>query len=189
MKAILGAAWVDASWGSARRLKSLLQQSASSTDGDDDSLSLHQPQAKQVAYESKSGVIVDTIKEMQKKAEEELSALRKKEMTAVHEFKMLEQGLSNEITHSKEALGAASAAKAQAAEDQAKAEGDLVEVTKTKGADESYSKELRGECETTATEWEARQKSAQGEMGALAKAKEILSEGVKALVQVKSQHR
>jgi len=132
---------------------------------------------------------VDTIKEMQKKAEEELSALRKKEMTAVHEFKMLEQGLSNEITHSKEALGAASAAKAQAAEDQAKAEGDLVEVTKTKGADESYSKELRGECETTATEWEARQKSAKGEMAALDKAKEILSEGVKALVQVKSEHR
>jgi chromosome segregation ATPase len=185
MQTILSAAWVEVS--SAKKLQSLLQQSESSTD--DESLSLHQPQAKQVAYESKSGVIVDMIKEMQGKAEEELSALRKKEMTATHEFKMLEQGLTAEITHSKEALGAASAAKAQAGEDQAKAEGDLVSVTKTKGADEAYSKELRGECETTATEWEARQKSAQGEMGALAKAKEILSEGVKALVQVKSQHR
>jgi len=78
MKAILGAAWVDASWGSTRKLKSLLQQSASASDGDDLSLSLHQPQAKQVAYESKSGVIVDAIKEMQKKAEDELSELRKK---------------------------------------------------------------------------------------------------------------
>jgi len=48
MSAILNAAWVDAS--SARKLKSLLQQS--STEGDDLSLSLHQPQAKQVAYES-----------------------------------------------------------------------------------------------------------------------------------------
>merc|ERR1719261_1700905 len=111
-------------------------------------------------------------------------------MTASHEFKMLEQSLNNEITHSKESLSAASAAKAQAAEDQAKAEGDLVEVTKTKSADQSYSNELRGECEAKATEWEARQKSAKGEMGALAKAKEILAEGVKALVQVKSRtHR
>merc|ERR1719160_385543 len=151
MQTILSAAWVEA--GSARRLQSLLQQSDSA--GDDESLSLHQPQAKQVAYESKSGVIVEAIKEMQKKAEEELSALRKKEMTASHEFKMLEQGLNNEITHSKEALGAASSAKAQAGEDQAKAEGDLVEVTKTKAADQAYSGELRGDCESTATEWEA----------------------------------
>jgi len=186
MSAILSAAWVDVS--SAKKLQSLLQQSDSSTD--DLSLSLHQPQAKQVAYESKSGVIVDMIKEMQKKAETELSALRKKEMTASHEFKMLEQGLNNEITHSKESLAAASATKAQAGEDQGKAEGDLVQVTKTKGADQSYSNELRGECEAKATEWEARQKSAKGELGALAKAKEILASGVKALVQVKSKtHR
>jgi len=188
MSTILAAAWVDVS--SAKKLKSLLQQSSSSESNDDLSLSLHQPQAKQVAYESKSGVIVDMIKEMQKKAETELSELRKKEMTATHEFKMLEQGLTNEITHSKEALSAATSAKAQAGEDQAKAEGDLVEVTKTKSADQSYSNELRGECEAKATEWEARQKSAKGEMGALAKAKEILASGVKALVQVKSQtHR
>merc|ERR1719359_1143955 len=111
MSAILSAAWVDVS--SAKKLKSLLQQSASSND--DLSLSLHQPQAKQVAYESKSGVIVDMIKDMQKKAETELSDLRKNEMAANHEFKMLEQALSNEITHSKEALGAAGKTKAQAA--------------------------------------------------------------------------
>jgi chromosome segregation ATPase len=187
MKTILAAAWVDAS--SSRRLKSLLQQSASSSDADDLSLSLHQPQAKQVAYESKSGVIVDAIKEMQKKAEGELSSIRKTEMTAAHEFKMLEQALTNEITLSKESLGAAAKTKAQAAEDQAKAEGDLVEVTKTKASDQEYQNTLRGECETKATEWEARQKSAKGEMGALDKAKTILADGVKALVQVKAKTR
>jgi len=188
MSVILSASWVEVS--SAKKLKSLLQQSTGSESNDDLTLSLHQPQAKQVAYESKSGVIVDMIKDMQKKAETELSELRKKEMTAAHEFKMLEQGLTNEITHSKEALSAATSAKAQAGEDQAKAEGDLVEVTKTKSADQAYSNELRGECEAKATEWEARQKSAKGEMGALAKAKEILASGVKALVQVKTQtHR
>jgi chromosome segregation ATPase len=188
MKTILSAAWVEAS--SARKLKSLLQQASTSADGDDLSLSLHQPQAKQVAYESKSGVIVDAIKEMQKKAEGELSSLRKTEMSAAHEFKMLEQALKSEITHSQESLGAASKTKAQAAEDQAKAEGDLVEVTKTKASDQEYQNTLRGECEAKATEWEARQKSAKGEMGALDKAKTILADGVKAFVQVKAKvHR
>merc|ERR1719331_2297136 len=100
---------------------------------------------------------------------------------------MLEQALKSEITHSQESLGAASKTKAQAAEDQAKAEGDLVEVTKTKASDQEYQNTLRGECETKATEWEARQKSAQGEMAALDKAKAILADGVKALVQVKSK--
>merc|ERR1719473_1762839 len=184
MKTILSAAWVEVS--SAKKLQSLLQQSESSTD--DESLSLHQPQAKQVAYESKSGVIVDMIKEMQGKAEEELSALRKKEMTAAHEFKMLEQGLSNEITHAKESLGSATATKAQAGEDQSKAEGELVNVQKTKAADADYAKTLRTDCETKANEWEAKEKSAKEEMGALVKAKGILADGVKAMfVEIKSQ--
>merc|ERR1719160_1611989 len=63
---------------STRKLKSFLQQT--NTESDNDDLSLHQPQAKQVAYESKSGGIIQTVKDMQAKAEGELSDLRKKEM-------------------------------------------------------------------------------------------------------------
>merc|ERR1719316_2082000 len=187
VSSILGAAWIDAS--SARKLRSFIQQSQSQGDASEDDLSLHQPQAKAVAYESKSGVIVDMIKDMQSKAEAELSELRKKEMGQAHEFKMLEQSLKSEITHSKEKLSAASKAKSAAAEAQAKAEGDLEETTKVKAADESYLSELQMDCQTKAMEWEARQKSAKDEMGALDKAKEILAEGVKALVQVKSKVR
>merc|ERR1719473_978365 len=186
MQTILQAAWVEVS--SAKKLQSLLQKSESSTD--DESLSLHQPQAKQVAYESKSGVIVDMIKEMQGKVEAELSALRKKEMEEVHSFKMIEQNLLSEIANSKEKLAADTAAKSAAAEVQSKAEGELVEVEKTKAADEDYAKTLRTDCETKANEWEAKEKSAKEEMGALAKAKQILADGVKAFVQIKSRvHR
>merc|ERR1719217_488484 len=186
VSSILGAAWIDAS--SAHRLRSFIQQSQSETSDDD--LSLHQPQAKVVAYESKSGAIVDMIKDMQAKAEAELSELRKKEMGQAHEFKMLEQSLKSEITHSKEKLGDASSLKSAAAEAQGKAEGDLAETEKVKAADESYLSELQMDCQTKAMEWEARQKSAKDEMGALDKAKEILDSGVKALVQVKSKtHR
>merc|ERR1719333_777095 len=184
VSSIIGAAWIDAS--SARKLRSFIQQSQSQGDASEDDLSLHQPQAKVVAYESKSGAIVDMIKDMQSKAEAELSELRKKEMGQAHEFKMLEGSLSSEITHSKEKLGAASSAKSAAAEAQGKAEGDLAETEKVKAADESYLSELQMDCQTKAMEWEARQKSAKDEMGALDKAKEILAEGVKALVQVKT---
>merc|ERR1719316_2617485 len=78
LKNIIEAEWVDV--GSKRKLKSFLQAAAQAKEDEDDDLSLTQPQAKQVAYESSSGGIVKTIEEMQGKAEDTLSDLRKKEM-------------------------------------------------------------------------------------------------------------
>merc|ERR1719274_322863 len=114
MSSIVAAIAIDTD--STRKLKSFLQQS--SADSDNDDLTLKQPQAKQVAYESKSGGIIQTVKDMQAKAEAELSDLRKKEMADAHEFKMLESSLSGEVAHSKEKLGAATKAKAAAEETQ-----------------------------------------------------------------------
>merc|ERR1719230_832920 len=99
---------------STRKLKSFIQ--TANSDSDENDLSLHQPQAKQVAYESKSGGIIEAVKEMQAKAEAELSDLRKAEMADAHEFKMLEQSLSGEISHNKNKLSDATKAKAGAEE-------------------------------------------------------------------------
>jgi len=152
-------------------------------------LSLTQPQAKQVAYESSSGGIVKTVEEMQGKAEDTLSALRKKEMGDAQSFAMLEQGLKDEISHGEEKLSTAT--KGKAANEQAKedASGKLVETQKSKAADEEYASTLKTECETKASEWEARQKSAADEMAAVEKAKQILVDGVKAFVQVSTKTR
>merc|ERR1719217_1950346 len=60
--ALTGAAGIDAE--SSRKLKSFIQQTEAQSDSSNDDLSLHQPQAKAVAYESKSGAILDMIKEM-----------------------------------------------------------------------------------------------------------------------------
>jgi hypothetical protein len=179
LSSIIGAVSIDTE--SSRRLKSFVQQNTAETDNDD--LSLHQPQAKQVAYESKSGGIVQTVKDMQAKAEGELSDLRKKEMTSAHEFKMLESSLQSEISHTSDKLATAKKTKAMAQESQATAEGDLAETTKTKAADEDYSENLKTECELAAKEWAARQASAKEEMAAIDKAKEILVSGVVAFVQ------
>merc|ERR1719453_401486 len=138
MKNVLAAIAIDTE--SSRKLKSFIQQSTS--DSEDNELSLHQPQAKQVAYESKSGGIIQAVKEMQAKAEAELSDLRKKEMADAHEFKMLEQSLSGEISHSEEKLSSAKKAKAGAEETLASSEEELVATKKTKAADEEYSSNL-----------------------------------------------
>merc|ERR1719393_1195732 len=187
LSGIIGAVNIDLE--SSRKLKSFLQQGSADTDDLSLRSALAQPQAKMVAYESKSGGIIQTVKDMQAKAEEELSALRKKEMGEAHEFKVLEQGLTGEIEHGKEKLSAATKAKAAAEEAQSKAEGDLAETTKTKAADEEYSGTLKTECETAAHEWAERQKSAKEEMAAIEKAKEILETGVTALSQVSTKHK
>merc|ERR1740138_2007318 len=143
LTSIVGAISIDTE--SSRKLKSFLQQTNAESDSDD--LTLKQPQAKMVAYESKTGGIVATVKDMQAKAEAELSALRKKEMADAHEFKMLESNLESEISHNAEKTSSATKAKASAEESQATAEGDLAETTKTKAADEEYSATLKTECE------------------------------------------
>jgi len=183
MSTVLAAIAIDTD--STRKLKSFLQQSTA--DSEDNELTLRQPQAKQVAYESKSGGIIQTVKDMGAKAEGELSDLRKKEMADAHEFKMLEQSLSNEISHSKGKLSEATKAKAAAEETLASSEGDLVATKKTKAADEEYSTNLKTECETAASEWAERQESAKAEMAAIDKASEILASGVTALVQMNTK--
>merc|ERR1740127_198278 len=187
LKNIIDAEWVDVA--SRRKVKSFLQATAQAKEDEDDDLSLDQPQAKQVAYESSSGGIVKTIEEMQGKAEDTLSDLRKKEMGDAQEFAMLEQGLQGEISHGEEKLSTAT--KGKAANEQAKEEasGKLVETEKSKAADEEYASTLKTECESKASEWEARQKSAAEEMGAIEKAKTILVDGVTAFAQVSSKTR
>jgi chromosome segregation ATPase len=192
LNTIVESQWLDIS--SKRRLQSFIQ--AHSGEDDDDSFGgrfenkHRQPQAKMVAYESSSGGILKTIQEMQGKAEDTLSELRKKEMSDEHAYENIDNTLSNEVSHAQEKLSTAKSSKAANEEAQAAAEGELVETKKSKAADEEYASTLKGECEAKASEWAARLKSAAEEMAAIDKAKEILVSGVKAFVQVSARtHR
>merc|ERR1719207_337442 len=187
LKNIIEAEWVDVS--SKRKLKSFLQATATAKEDADDDLSFTQPQAKQVAYESSSGGIVKTVEEMQGKAEDTLSDHRKKEMGDAQSFNMLEAGLKDEISHGGEKLSTAKSSKGANEQAAAEASTKLVETEKAKAADEEYAGTLKTECESKAAEWEARQKSATEEMGAIEKAKDILVSGVKAFVQTKTRTR
>merc|ERR1719388_117433 len=185
---IIESQWVGA--GTRKTLKSFPPSLSSAKEAEEDDLSLDQPQAKQVAYESSSGGIIQTVEEMQGKAEDTLSELRKKEMTEAQEFQMLEGGLKNEISHAKEKLSSNTKLKASATQAAEEASGELTETEKTKAADEDYMTTLKQECQAKAVEYEETMKSGKAEVTAIEKASTILSEGVTAFVEVKSRtHR
>merc|ERR1719443_1917564 len=177
---------VEASWVTTHQkavLQSLLQ--TKEDDGDED-LDL-QPQATVVAYESQSSGILDTIADMQGKAEESLSSTRKDEMEAAHAFALVKQGLEDEIKVAKKQLSEATLTRSTTTEELHEAETALTETKETLAADEKYLEELKQACTTKATEWAARQKQAGEETAAIEKAKDILSEGVKVFLQTSSR--
>merc|ERR1719335_1860417 len=89
-----------------------------------------------------------------------------------HNYNMIAQSLNDAISLLKEKLSDAKSSKAE-----------LTETEKSKAADETYVATLTQDCSATHLQWEERQASAKGEMAAIDKAKEILSEGVKVFVQ------
>jgi chromosome segregation ATPase len=164
-------------------VQSLLQSSTS--DGDED-LSL-QPQASAAAYSSQGGGILDTIKDMKEKAESTLSDARADEMKAAHAFALLKQSLETELSTMKKRMSEATAEKSGLEDSKASAEEELVTTKKVLADDEKYLEELKQSCSMKAAEWETRQKDAAEEMAAIAKAKEVLVDGVKVFLQVSTK--
>merc|ERR1719238_2223180 len=168
-------------------LQSLLQANAGDSDED---LSLSaQPQGTTVNYDSASGGILDTLADMQSKAEESLSSTRKDEMEAAHAFAMLKQGLEDGIKVSKKQLSEATQTRSTTEEELHSAEASLKETSETLAADTKYLAELKQSCSAKASEWAARQKQAGEETAAIEKAKEVLSDGVKVLLQTSMKVR
>merc|ERR1719271_1141332 len=149
---IIESQWVGA--GTRKTLRSFLQSTAQAKQEAEDDLTFDQPQAKQVAYESSSGGIIQTVEEMQGKAEDTLSELRKKEMEETNAFEMLKGGLEGELNHDKEKLSANTKLKAEATQAAEEAQGELTETSKTKAADEAYVETMKTECQAKAVEYE-----------------------------------
>merc|ERR1719326_1781524 len=184
LKQIVEASWVNAHQKAV--LQSLLQVGADDSDSDSD-LSL-QPQATVTAYASQSTGILDTLADMQEKAEESLSSTRKDEMEAAHAYALLKQGLEDGIAVAKKQLGESTLTRSTTEEELHSAEASLSETQEDLAADTKYLEELKQSCTMKATEWANRQKQAGEETAAIVKAKEVLSEGVKVFLQT-STHR
>merc|ERR1719269_64284 len=177
---------IEANWVSKHdkaAVQALLQAGSSDTDED---LSLN-PQAATSNYDSHGGGILDTLTDMKTKAESTLSDARTAEMKAQHSFEMLKQSLEMELGTMEKRMSQATTEKSGLEEVKASAEEELATTKKTLADDEKYLEELTQSCSMKAKEWATRQKDAAGELGAIAKAKEVLESGVKVFLQVSSK--
>jgi len=175
------------STGTRRQIEGLLQ--TGNMESNEFSFRHGQPQAKQVAYESKSGGIVEKIEEMKEEAEETLTGARAEETKAAQDFDMLEQSLNNGITVANDKISTAKSASGLTTEELNKAKEDLGTTESSKAADEKALAELKHDCENAAAAWAERQESARAEMAAINKAIEVLSEGVRVLLQTGSKSK
>merc|ERR1719387_3322859 len=170
LEKVIDAAWVDKA--PAKALKGFLQEQESSGESDDLSLS-----HKSTSESGES--ILETLEEMKEKAEETLSGVRMTEMKAGHNAQLMLQSLTDALELAKQKVSDAKSLKATLAETSGKAKGEMELTQKGKMADMTFLSTLKTECETAASEFEAKVASSKGEMAAIEKAKSILSEGVK----------
>merc|ERR1719258_883298 len=183
MKTIIEASWISEQ--DKAKVQSLMQ----TEDPDDDLTLTQQPQATTSAYEGHGGGILDTLTDLKDKAEVSLSKARKAEMEANHAYEMLKQSIEMELSTMQKRMAAATNERSSTEETMHAATEELEETKKSKAADEAYLTDLKMDCAAKSKEWSERQKSVDEELAAIAKAKEILSDGVKVFLQVKRSTR
>merc|ERR1719364_687080 len=131
--------------------------------------------------------ILDTLKEMEDKAEASLTEVRKGEAEAQMNGALLKQGLENEIKSMKQEKDESTSKSASTAAALAQAEKDLAVEKKGLAEDEKYLRDLKRDCQSRAGEFEVEAKDNQAELKALEAAKAILLKKFAALVQTGSK--
>jgi hypothetical protein len=129
-------------------------------------------------YENQSGGIMDVLNDLLEKAQGELDKTRSAETANIQNFEMLKKSLEDEIKFANKEKSEAHTSKTGSEEGKATAEGDLDVTTKALNEDVKDLSGLHHNCLTRAEEYEAETKSRDEELGALAKAKEIIKEAV-----------
>jgi len=155
----------------AQKLTALVQDAQQEGDESDDAQA---PAA--AAYTSHSAGIIDTLQSLLDKAEEQLDASRKKEVSSKHNFEMLKQSLEDEVKYANADMDKAKKNLASQGELKAGAEGDLKMTTKELETDQETQGTLKQDCMERSQDYESEAKSREEELKALAEAKRVLKE-------------
>merc|ERR1719456_1069461 len=153
----------------ASRLTALVQTQQSDSDSD-----LGAPAAK--VYEGHSDGIIGTLEGLTEKAEGQLDKARKEETTALQNYQMLKQSLTDEIKFANKDMDKAKKGLAESQEKKATAEGDLEVTSKDLAEDIKTKSTLHQDCMNAAEEFELSTKSRGEELNALATAKKVIKE-------------
>jgi len=153
----------------ASRLTALVQSSQSDSDED-----MGAPAAK--VYEGHSDGIIGVLEGLLDKAEAQLDQARKTESTAVQNYQMLKQSLSDEIKFATKEMESSKKSLAESTESKATATGNLGVTTSDFKEDTKTKSTLHQDCMDAAEEFESSTKSRGEELHALATAKKIITE-------------
>merc|ERR1719261_1885117 len=153
----------------AQRLTALVQTQQS--DGDEE---LGAPAA--AVYEGHSDGIIGTLEGLTEKAEGQLDKARKTESTAIQNYQMLKQSLTDEIEFANRDMDKAKKGLAESQESKATASGDLEATSKDLADDVATKATLHQDCMAAAEEFELATKSRGEELNALATAKKVIVE-------------
>merc|ERR1719375_347113 len=157
---------VEASFVTQRQKDRIAALMQSNADAEED--------AELGAHTNAVDAIMETLGEMEDKAEDSLTEARKGEAESQQTHALLKQGLENEISNSKEAMGESQQLSASTASKLADAEKDLAVEKKGLKEDTAYLSDLKRDCQTRASEFEVESKDNKAELTALGKAKAIL---------------
>jgi len=136
-----------------------------------------EPGAPEAAvYKTHSSGILDVLEDMKEKAEGSLSDLRKEETNSKHNFEMLKQSLEDQMTADTKDMEDEKAAKAEAAEGKATAEGDLDETVKLLKNTKDALATASATCMQVAADHQATVTARNEELKAIATAKKILED-------------
>jgi hypothetical protein len=160
---------LDATSISTSDKKGLLAFVQSQQGEDDDMAELGAPDP--AVYKSKSGGIVDVLTDMKEKADTELSDLRKAETKNKHNFELLKLSITDAVAANNKELDENKAAKAEAEETLAAAEGELAMTNKALAEAQAALDLIHEDCMTKAADHEITVKGRMEELAALAKAK------------------
>jgi len=125
-------------------------------------------------YKSHSSGIVDVLEDMKEKAEGSLSDLRKEETSSKHNFDMLKQSLEDQMAADTKDMDDEKAARAEATEGKATAEGDLAETIKMLKNTQDDLATASATCMQVAADHQATVTARSEELKAIATAKGIL---------------
>merc|ERR1719316_399839 len=154
----------------ASRLTALVQ----TQDSDSDEQEPGAPAA--AVYEGHSDGIIGTLEGLTEKAQAQLDKARKAETTAIQNYQMLKQSLTDSVANANKDMDKAKKGLSESQENKANAQGDL-DVTSKDLAEEIKTKStLHQDCMNAAEEFEVSTKSRGEELTALATAKKVIKE-------------
>jgi len=164
---IIEAAWVTKEQKS--KIDAFLQAREDADDGSD-SMSFQATSDEPKGTEG----ILQTIADMQEKAEGSLQSARKEEMEGMHGHQLLKAGMEHELRTMKEEMAGATSKKQTTIELLATAEKDNGVEQKSLKETERFLRDLKHECQTKAASFELEVKDGNAELKALGEAKDIL---------------